>query len=78
MTPAQEESWRILIDLYPVFPSGWCLIGGQMVWLFANEHDVDPIRATEDVDVVVDIRADQQAIRRLCNWLSPAISSSKG
>lgn len=69
MTPAQEESWRILIDLYPVFPSGWCLIGGQMVWLFANEYNVDPIRATEDVDVAVDIRANQQAIRRLCAWL---------
>jgi len=40
-----------------------------MVWRFANEHNVDPIRATEDVDVVVDIRADQQAIRRLCSWL---------
>lgn len=69
MTPAQEESWRILLDLYPVFPSGWCLIGGQMVWLFACEYNVDPVRATEDVDVAVDIRADQQAIRRLCAWL---------
>jgi hypothetical protein len=69
MTPAQEESWRILLDLYADFPDGWCLIGGQMVWLLANEHNVDPIRATDDVDVAVDIRTDQQAIRRLCIWL---------
>jgi hypothetical protein len=69
MTPAQEESWRILLDLYPAFSAGWCLVGGQMVWLFANEYHVDPIRVTEDVDVVVDIRADQRAIRRLCAWL---------
>jgi hypothetical protein len=61
MTPAQEESWRILLDLYTDFPDGWCLIGGQMVWLLANEHNVDPIRATDDVDVAVDIRTDQQA-----------------
>jgi hypothetical protein len=75
MTPAQEESWRILLDLYPVFPTGWCLIGGQMVWLFAHEYNADPIRATEDVDVAVDIRADQQAIKRMCAWLeSPPVA----
>jgi hypothetical protein len=68
MTPAQEESWGILLDFYPVFPTGWCLVGGQMVWLLANEYHVDPVRVTEDVDVVVDIRADQQAIKRLCSW----------
>ena len=69
MTPAQEESWRILLELYQDFPDGWCLIGGQMVWLLANEYNVNPIRATDDVDVAVDIRTDQQAIRRLCAWL---------
>ena len=40
-----------------------------MVWLLANEHGVAPIRATDDVDVAVDIRTDQQAIKRLCAWL---------
>jgi hypothetical protein len=69
MTTAQEESWRVLLDLYRDFPGGWCLIGGQMVWLLALELGVEPIRVTEDFDVVVDIRADQQAIKRLCAWL---------
>jgi hypothetical protein len=69
MTPPQEEGWRVLLDLYEAFPVGWCIIGGQMVWLLAHEHGVDPIRATEDVDVAVDIRADQQLIMRLCSWL---------
>lgn len=69
MTPAQEEGWRILLDLYEEFPTGWCLIGGQLVWLLARESDVEPPRATEDMDVVIDIRADQQAIRRMCTWL---------
>jgi hypothetical protein len=69
MTPAQEYAWGILLDVSADFPTGWCLIGGQMVWLFAHEHGVEPIRATEDVDVAVDIRADQGAIKRLCTWL---------
>lgn len=69
MTPAQAEGWRTLLDLYQEFQAGWCLIGGQMVWLLALEHGVEPMRLTEDVDIVVDIRADQQAIKRLCTWL---------
>ncbi len=69
MTPPQEEGWRVLLDLYEAFPGDWCIIGGQMVWLLAHEHDVEPIRATEDIDVVIDIRADQQLIMRVCAWL---------
>jgi len=69
MTPTQEEGWRTLLDLYQDFRIGWCLIGGQMVWLLAIEHGIEPIWLTDDVDVAVDIRADQEAIRRLCAWL---------
>jgi hypothetical protein len=57
MSPAQEQGWRVLLDLGTVLPDGWCLIGGQMVWLFAAEHGVDPPRATDDVDVVIDLRS---------------------
>lgn len=69
MTTPQEEGWRVLLDLYEAFPGGWCIIGGQMVWLLAHEHDVDPIRTTEDVDVVVDIRGNQRLITHTCAWL---------
>lgn len=69
MTSAQEEGWRVLLDLYEAFPDGWCIIGGQMVWLLAYEFGVQPMRATDDVDIVVDIRADNGLIRRLCAWL---------
>lgn len=69
MTPAQKQGWRVLLDLYDAFTEDWCIIGGQMVWLLAREYGVEPIRATEDVDVVVDVRADQGLIRRLCAWL---------
>jgi hypothetical protein len=69
MTPAQAEGWRVLFALHEQTPSGWCLIGGQMTWLLAHEHGTEPPRATEDVDVAVDIRADQSAITRMCTWL---------
>lgn len=70
MTPAQREGWETLLDLADEHPVGrWCVLGGQMVWLLACEHGVQPPRATEDIDVVVDIRADQSGLRRLCRWL---------
>jgi hypothetical protein len=69
MTPAQQEGWHVLLDLCESFPDRWCIIGGQMVWLLAYEYGVEPIRATEDVDVVVDIRADQRLLMRMCAWL---------
>ena len=54
MSPAQHQGWRVLLDLAKIFPAGWCLVGGQMVWLLAADHGVDPPRATDDVDLVVD------------------------
>lgn len=69
MPPAQEQGWLTLLDLATTFPSGWCLVGGQMVWLLAAEHGVTPPRATDDVDVVVDIRSEPTGIQALCGWL---------
>jgi hypothetical protein len=72
MTLAQVEGWRVLFALHDAMPSGWCLIGGQMTWLLAQEHGAEPLRATEDVDVAVDIRTDQGALTRRCRWLESA------
>jgi hypothetical protein len=69
MPPAQLQGWAVLLDMAEAFPAGWCLVGGQMVWLLAAEHDTHPPRATEDVDVVVDVRADPDGIQKLCSWL---------
>lgn len=69
MSASQQEGWLVLLDLADSFPDGWCLVGGQMVWLLAAEHHVEPLRTTEDVDVVVDVRADRAKIRKLCRWL---------
>jgi hypothetical protein len=40
-----------------------------MVWLLAAEHGIDPPRATNDVDLVVDIRAEPGGIKKMCRWL---------
>jgi hypothetical protein len=69
MSPAQKQGWLVLLRLAGVFPGGWCLVGGQMVWLLAAEYGADPPRATDDVDLVVDIRAEPTGIRDLCRWL---------
>jgi len=69
MSPSQKQGWLILLDLAKAFPTGWCLVGGQMVWLLAAEHGAAPPRATDDVDLVVDIRAEPAGIRDLCRWL---------
>jgi hypothetical protein len=69
MSPAQEEGWQVLLDLSDTFPTGWCLVGGQMVWLLSVEYDVDPPRTTDDVDVVVDVRANRSGISTIGKWL---------
>jgi hypothetical protein len=40
MTAAQQQGWEVLLDAALEFPEGWCLVGGQMVWLHAAEHGV--------------------------------------
>jgi hypothetical protein len=40
-----------------------------MVWLHAMEQGVQPPRATEDIDIVADVRAQSDAIPRMCSWL---------
>src|SRR5262249_48007000 len=69
MPPAQKQGWLVLLNLARVFPTAWCLVGGQMVWLLAAEHGADPPRATVDIDLVVDIRAEPTGLRDLCRWL---------
>jgi hypothetical protein len=58
-----------LLDLSETFPADWCLIGGQMVWLLSIEYDVHPLRTTDDVDVVVDVRSNRSGISAIGNWL---------
>lgn len=57
MSAGQEQAWHALMDLHQLVPNHWCLVGGQMVHLHCAERDASPIRATDDADTVVDVRA---------------------
>jgi hypothetical protein len=69
LTPAAEHGWHILFDLTDADSENWLLIGGQMVYLLAIENGAQPIRATDDLDVVVDVRSKQGGTAWLADWL---------
>ena len=53
----EEDLWLALLEVAERHPSGWTLIGGQMVLLHALEHGVSPPRISRDLDLVVNARA---------------------
>jgi hypothetical protein len=63
MTPAQTEAWNGLLDVAERHPTGWTLVGGQMVQLHCIERGVAPTRPTDDVDAVLDVRAEPGVLR---------------
>lgn len=58
MTPAQTSAWHALLDLHARKPTGWTLIGGQMVHLLCAERGGSPARPTDDADTALDVRAE--------------------
>ena len=62
MTDAQTEGWSALIDLHTLMPTGWTLVGGQMVHLHCAERGAAPQRPTDDLDAVLDVRANPRVI----------------
>lgn len=62
MPPAQRAGWHALMDLHDRMPTGWTLVGGQMVHLHCAERGRFPSRPTDDVDAAVDVRADSRAL----------------
>ena len=69
LTPAAEDGWHVLFDLAETDSENWLLVGGQMVYLLAVENGVPPVRATDDVDVALDVRAKPGATEWLAGWL---------
>jgi len=69
LSPALTELWHLLFDLAEHL-QGWCLIGGQMVALHGLECGRTDIRPTTDGDVLVDIRADPAALRRVVRFVT--------
>ncbi|PPF89548.1 hypothetical protein C5B96_01300 [Subtercola sp. Z020] len=57
MSAAQAEAWFALFGIYETHPSGWALVGGQMVHCLCWERGANPPRPTEDADAVLDVRA---------------------
>ena len=52
MTKAQRAGWSTLMTLADRIPTGWCLVGGQMVHLHCWERGASPSRPTDDGDIV--------------------------
>lgn len=70
LPPAAFEAWTVVFDLAKDSPDDWVVVGGQMVQLHAAQLDARiGIRPTDDVDVIVDIRALRGGTRRLAAWL---------
>lgn len=62
MSAPQERSWLALLNLHDTHPTGWTLVGGQMVHLHCAERGVAPRRPTDDVDTVLDVRAEPHVL----------------
>jgi hypothetical protein len=69
LLPAGEQGWLLLAELAEERHDNWLLIGGQMAYLLALEHNMALPRATADMDVVVDVRAIQGGTQWLAQWL---------
>lgn len=50
------EMWQVLFELAEQYPTGWTLIGAQMVALHGAENGRVPPRSSEDADVLVNAR----------------------
>ncbi len=63
MSDAQAASWHGLMDVHDHLAHGWTLVGGQMVHLHCAERNHAPTRPTDDIDAVIDVRADPNMLR---------------
>ena len=68
----QAESWAALVELAPAFGDNWLLVGGQMVFLHEVERKATDVRPTDDIDVVVDLRAEPAGLARIHSALISA------
>lgn len=59
-----EALWAALLELTTKRAHDWSLIGGQMILLHALERDVEPVRVSTDLDVIVNTRVVSGAVGR--------------
>ena len=60
------------MELAPALGDNWLLVGGQMVFLHEVERRSTDIRPTDDIDVVVDLRAEPAGLARIHSELISA------
>jgi hypothetical protein len=58
MRAGQRAGWEALLDVHEANPTGWTLVGGQMVHLWCAERGASPVRPTDDLDAVLDVRGE--------------------
>jgi len=78
MPQEQTASWLGVLDLYDKLPTGWTLIGGQLVHLYCAERGQFPVRPTNDADTVIDVRADPAILHTFTRVLSDLGFKSAG
>lgn len=66
---AQAEVWHALFELHARLPTGWALVGGQMVQSHCWERGATPNRPTNDADTVLDVRAHPTMLLRFTTLL---------
>ena len=71
----QADSWAALVELATMFGDNWLLVGGQMVFLHEIERDATDVRPSDDVDVVVNLRAEPRGLARIHEALTVAAFS---
>ncbi len=57
MPSNQVAGWWALMDLQERVPTGWTLVGGQMVHLHCAWAGIAPPRVTTDADTILDVRS---------------------
>lgn len=48
--------WRDLLDITEAQPEGWTVVGGLMITLLCEESGQHYLRATEDIDAIIQVR----------------------
>lgn len=78
MTSAQAAAWHALFQVHERHPSGWALVGGQMVHSLCWERGAVPPRPTQDADAVLDVRARPRVLHDFTAVLSALGFESAG
>jgi len=78
MPREQNASWLGILDLYGQLSEGWTLIGGQLVHLHCAERGQFPVRPTNDIDTVIDVRADPKILHTFTRTLQDLGFTSVG